>query len=457
MLKRSLYVRIVGTFITVVVLSVLISYFTMSFFFHNEVIFDEEVKNVTSGVAEIIELTELEDVPALVETFQTYYFNIMIFHESGEPLLDQYPSIPLSDSSIIDVFYSAEEDPVILPHGKREASRVAGIPIEIEQEPYALFLHLDYEEEMLSIKKLVVSSLLFVLLIGSLLILLASRRLVTPIKKLTNAAKEMAKGNFSVRLKSKDKDEVGELITSFNHMASEVEKIDKMREDFVSSVSHEIQSPLTSIRGFTKAIQDEVVPKQNEKEYLDIIYQETERLSRLSENLLRLASLDSEHHPYHPEVYKLDEQIRRTVLATEPQWKSKNLQILLELDTVEIYADQDLLEQVWLNLFINAIKYSPPEGEIHIHIQEDTSGVKVSIKDYGKGIPEEAIPYLFDRFFKVDKARTNSIAGNGLGLSIVKKIVMIHHFSIEVSSKEGEGSVFTVLIPKQQNDTGQTS
>lgn len=219
--------------------------------------------------------------------------------------------------------YLDKGESYILPYEGREAIRIVGLPVLIMDERHALFVYINYENELNSIKKVVFFSLCLVMLIGSILILLASRYLVNPIKQLTKAAKEMAKGNFSVRIKDKRKDEVGELITSFNHMASEMEKIDDMREDFVSSVSHEIQSPITSIRGFTKAIKDEVVPKQHQKEYLDIIYQETGRLSRLSENLLRLASLDSEQHPYHPETYRLGEQIRRIVVATEPYGKKK--------------------------------------------------------------------------------------------------------------------------------------
>ncbi|GAE24638.1 two-component sensor histidine kinase [Halalkalibacter wakoensis JCM 9140] len=448
MFKKSLYVKIVFIFISVVIISLITSYLVTSFFFHSEMIFDEEVAHVTTGVAELIERSGPENIPELIETLQTYYFDILIVNEDGVPFIETTFPTDVPTEAIESLFQTVGQNPTILPYGKREATRVVGMPIEILGETYAMFVHLSYEEELSGFKRVIHFALFLVLLIGSLLIVFSSRYLVNPIKKLTDAAKEMAKGNFSVRLKSKNKDEVGELITSFNHMATEVEKIDKMREDFVSSVSHEIQSPLTSIRGFTKAIRDEVVPKQHQKEYLDIIYQETERLSRLSENLLRLASLDSEHHPYHPETYRLDEQIRRTVLATEPQWKQKNLQISLELESVEVYADQDLLEQVWLNLLTNAIKYSHQNESIRIEVEKGKN-IKVSIKDTGKGIPAESIPYLFDRFYKVDKARSNKVSGNGLGLSIVEKILMIHKFSIDVESEEGKGSIFTVTIPNE--------
>ncbi|WP_332634042.1 sensor histidine kinase [Halalkalibacter flavus] len=444
MLRKSLYVRIVATFIGVVIISISTSYFITAFFF-----LEREVVNITSRVAEIIELADPEKLPEMAETLESYHFDIMIMDEEGVPLLEQHTPFVISDEDIASVFQSDGQVPMTLSHRRGDVTKGAGFQVEIMNEPYALFVYINSEEEMKGIRGIINISLILVLLVGSLLIFLASRHLVNPIKMLTHAAKEMAKGNFSVRIKSKNKDEIGELITSFNHMATEVEKIDQMRDDFVSSVSHEIQSPLTSIRGFTKAIRDEVIPTQNQKEYLDIIYHETDRLSRLSENLLRLASLDSEHHPYRPERYRLDEQIRRTVLATEPQWKIRELQIHLELEPIEVMADQDLLEQVWLNLITNAIKYSSQKGAIHIELKRGDKGVSVSVKDYGKGITKEAIPYLFDRFYKVDKARGSSIDGNGLGLSIVKKILGIHNYSIDVLSEEGVGSTFVVTIPNK--------
>ncbi|KHF40593.1 hypothetical protein LQ50_08735 [Halalkalibacter okhensis] len=432
----------VATFIGVVIISIATSYFITAYFF-----LEKEVVNVTSRVAEIIELTDPGKLPEMAETLRSAHFDIMIMDEEGVPLLDQHAPFDINDTDIENVLMSGDQVPMSFSNRKGDVTNGAGFQVEIMNEPYALFVHLNSEEEMKGIRGIVNISLILVLLVGSLLILLASRYLINPIKLLTQAAKEMAKGNFSVRLKSKNKDEIGELITSFNHMASEVEKIDQMRDDFVSSVSHEIQSPLTSIRGFTKAIRDQVIPIQNQREYLDIIYQETDRLSRLSENLLRLASLDSEHHPYRPELYWLDEQIRRTVLATEPQWKKKELQIDLELEPIEVLADQDLLEQVWFNLLTNAIKYSPQKGAIQIELKRGDQGVTVSVKDYGKGIAEDAIPYLFDRFYKVDKARGSSVDGNGLGLSIVKQILGIHQYSIDVLTQEGFGSSFVVTIP----------
>ncbi|MBU8906672.1 sensor histidine kinase [Desertibacillus haloalkaliphilus] len=452
-MKRSLYLRIVATFISVVLLSLVASYFITSLFFHQEVIFEEEVHNVTSQVVDLVEITEHDKMPDLVDTLRELNLEILIVNEQGENYTGTFPTFTVARDVAQQVVHSPHDSPVALPYAEREETRVLGIPITINNEPYALFVTFNYGEEVNTLKRITLVALFLVLLIGSGLILFASRYFVTPIKKLSSAAQKVATGDFNVRLKSKNKDEIGELITNFNHMASELGKIDKMRDDFVSNVSHEIQSPLTSIKGFTKALRDDVIPKEHQKEYLDIIYQESDRLSRLGENLLQLASLDSEHHPYHPETYRIDEQIRRTVVATEPLWSEKNIHINLELAAHEVYADQDLFEQVWLNLITNAIKYSEEDGTVEILLESDDEELNVTIKDSGKGIPEEDIPHLYERFYKVDQARSSAVKGNGLGLSIVRKILNLHGCSISVQSKAGVGSAFTVTIPiKSEGD-----
>lgn len=324
--------------------------------------------------------------------------------------------------------------------------RLIGVP-NIDHSGSSLILKMDFTVLLEIIQHTLIIGLLTVLFVGSLLILLASHYIVVPVKKLTKAAKQMATGNLAIRLQHNKKDEFGELMDSFNHMASELQKIDKMRDDFVSNVSHEIQSPITSIRGFTLAIKDGIIPPERHNEHLEIIYQETLRLSKLSEHLLRLASLDSEHHPYHPVKYRLDEQLRRVILVAEPLWTKKNLHVELVLIACSIKADHDLFEHVWQNLIHNAIKYSHEDNVIEVIMEVNDLAVHVHITNTGKEIPEGDLPYIFDRFYMVDKARSQSDGGNGLGLSIVKKIVELHCCTIDVKSSEGEGTCFTISIP----------
>ncbi len=419
-----------------------------------EEIFKEELSKISIGLAEIVQLVGPEDIPKLMNDFEDVDFDVMI--TNGEQILYEKKAgtkIEVNQSDLEEIMRHSFQDPVVLVDKQQESARIVGVPVVVMGEEYVLLTRIDYEDEYEDVRQGIFMSLVLVLVVGSLLIFLASTYLVNPIRKLTHAARKIAKGDFSVRVErkpGKNQDEVGELIDSFNHMTAEIEKIDAMRADFVSNVSHEIQSPLTSIKGFTKAIMDDVIPKEHQQEYLTIIYQEIERMSRLSDNLLRIASLDSEHHPYHPTSYRLDEQLRKSVLTTEPQWHKKNITVNLDLEPVEIFADKDLMEQVWLNLLTNAIKYTDNGGTIDVALRISTSRIRVLVKDNGIGIPKEAIGKLFGRFYKVDRSRNRSIDGNGLGLSIVKKILTIHRYSIDVESEEGEGSCFTVKIPINQ-------
>ena len=234
---------------------------------------------------------------------------------------------------------------------------------------------------------------------------------------------------------------------SFNDLAEALGNMDEVRKQFVSNVSHEMQSPLTSIKGYARALKDGLVPEENQQEYLEIIYQEVDRLSRLSNNLLKMASLDAEKDLIKLENYRLDEQIRRVILSTEPLWRDKNIDVELDLSQTYIHADQDLMEQVWLNLIVNAIKYNRENGELYISFYKDEAGLVIRINDTGIGIDQDEIPYIFDRFYKVDQSRSEYRTGNGLGLSIAKKIITIHNGTIDVVSHKGIGTTFFVRLP----------
>ena len=207
-----------------------------------------------------------------------------------------------------------------------------------------------------------------------------------------------------------------------------------------------LQSPLTSIKGFTKVLRNKELNEEKREHYLTIIEAESERLSILSERLLKLASLDSEQHPFQTSSYKLDEQIRKIILALEPHWEKKKIQLVLNLPQTEITADHLLLEQVWINILQNAIKYSDINGIIKVDIIDQSQELQVIVSDNGEGISEENIERIFERFYQADRSRNKK--GTGLGLSIVQKIVEMHNGEVVVESKVGQGTSFTVKLPK---------
>jgi two-component system, OmpR family, phosphate regulon sensor histidine kinase PhoR len=264
------------------------------------------------------------------------------------------------------------------------------------------------------------------------------------------ALERISKGDFSVRLDGeniRENEPFGELIKSVNNMAVELNQMEQMRQEFISNVSHEIQSPLTSIRGFAEALQKDGITPAERAHYLDIIQSESMRLSRITENLLRLAALDSDKPKFDPKLYRLDKQIRDLILACEPQWSTKSIEMDVSLDESELLGDEDLLSQVWTNLLHNSIKFSPVGGRISISLQQEANQIRFQISDTGLGITPEDQARIFERFYKADPSRTASAGGSGLGLSIARKIVEMHQGTIGVESTPGHGSTFRVVLP----------
>jgi signal transduction histidine kinase len=315
---------------------------------------------------------------------------------------------------------------------------------------YALFIQPDFHNLFSDFYQILLTMLIVVLLTGSLLILISSRYLVQPLKKITEATKKIAEGDYTVQINVKHQDEFGMLASSFNHMVKELRQIDQMRQDFVSNVSHEIQSPLTSIRGFSMTLLKVDLPLADRNRYLTIILTESERLSRLSEDLLKLASLESEHHPFISAPYRLDKQLKQAVIAAEPQWSQKQLDFELALQEIVITADEDQMTQVWTNLIANSIKFTPNGGRVSIELLRQREDIIIRITDSGIGISETEIDRIFQRFYKVDKARDRSYGGSGLGLAIVKKIIALHHGFIQVQSELNQGTTITVTLKNRE-------
>lgn len=267
--------------------------------------------------------------------------------------------------------------------------------------------------------------------------------------------KRISRGDFQVNLnplwgemrEREQRHPFAQLVTSINDMAANLKEMEELRQEFISNISHEIGSPLTSIMGFAKALRSEKLDPEERERYLGIIETECIRLSKLSDNLMKLAVLDSAQRPVHPLPYRLDKQLISLILACEPQWEAKQIEMSVETEPVELAADEDLMSQVWVNLLHNAVKFTPAGGRIGVVLTCGEGSAVVRITDNGPGIPEEDQARIFERFFKSDRSRNRSSGGSGLGLSIAHKIVELHHGSISVQSRPGEGADFTVVLP----------
>lgn len=272
-------------------------------------------------------------------------------------------------------------------------------------------------------------------------------------KMVFNALDRISNGDFGVFIES-DKYEnnphnhlMKELAEKVNIMVKQLSNMEMMRQDFVSNVSHEIQSPLTSIQGFAVLLQNDKLAPEEKKAYLEIIQMESKRLSKLSNNLLKLSALDCETKELQIKSYDLSKQLRNTILSLEPQWLDKNIEFVIEFSDVNINADEELMSEVWINLLNNSIKFTPYGSKIYVSTKKETDWINVIIKDSGIGISEEEQKCIFERFYMVDKSRKRELGGNGLGLSIVKKIVDLHRGNIKVESEVNKGAAFTISLP----------
>ncbi|MDR3308166.1 MAG: HAMP domain-containing histidine kinase [Coriobacteriales bacterium] len=279
---------------------------------------------------------------------------------------------------------------------------------------------------------------------------------IDPYEQVLEAIDRMAQGDFNVVIDTWDNAWHDDLAGAINRMARELGSMEGLRQEFISNVSHEIQSPLTSIAGYAALLKDDALAPEQRQRYLAVIEAESRRLSNLSDNLLKLSSLESREDPLAPTPYPLDKQLESIALMLEPQWAAKHIDLEARLDHVTFTGDEALLSQLWINLLHNAIKFTPPNGAITLTLSQreavdktdtPTPQTVFTITDTGIGIALEDQPHIFERFYKVDKARDRTLGGNGLGLSLAKKIVELHGGYFEVESAPGKGTAFTVVLP----------
>lgn len=277
-----------------------------------------------------------------------------------------------------------------------------------------------------------------------------SRRLANPLLEMSRAADELARGNFShrVRVPPSD-DEVARLARSFNRMAAQLGDLERLRREFIANVSHELRSPLTSMRGFLQGILDGTVAPSDRHRYLELAFDETLRLSRLVNDLLDLAALEAGEVQFDLAALDPAEAARRAAAKMEPQAAAKGL--TLAVDAAEglpaVLADPDRLEQVLINLLDNAVRFTPPGGSVTISVRPAPGGVALAVADTGPGLAPEELERVWERFYKGDRARTRGAGGTGLGLPIVRQLVLAMGGTVAAASTPGRGSTFTVTLP----------
>ena len=294
--------------------------------------------------------------------------------------------------------------------------------------------------------------LLVSLFIGTILTIIAGTHFLRPLHDLVAATKEVAEGNFNVKVAVNGSNEMNRLAISFNEMTTELAGIEKLHTDFITNISHEFKTPIVSIRGFARRLKKNTLTDQQREEYLDIIIAETERLTSMTSNITLLSNLENTEDVIEKSAFFLDEQIRRAILLLEPQLERKHLELKINLQPVNIVGNQEMINHVWINLLSNAIKFSPEDSTIEVTLKSVGNYANVSISDKGIGMDEEVKKHIFDKFYQGDDSRVT--VGSGLGLSLVKKILQLCGGKIEVESELGKGSCFTVSLPINEQKDG---
>ena len=327
-----------------------------------------------------------------------------------------------------------------------------GAPITGYYECYgAVFVSYDASNHEAFIKQIIwglIYAGIFCLILGFVLIYIITNKLVKPIVDVSNAANAMIEGDYSHRIEVKRTDEIGTLVTSFNNMVEAQKSLETMRSSFIANVSHELKTPMTTIGGFIDGILDGTIPVEKHEHYLGIVSDEVKRLSVMVNAMLSLSKLESGQTELKNIAVDVTEIICRVIISFSLKLESKNIEIQGMDDASQfiVDGDYDLLYQSIYNLFDNAIKFTPENGVIELNI--DSLNRTISITNSGKGIKEEDIEFIFDRFYKADKSRSKDKSGFGLGLFIVKSIINIHNGNISVESEYGKSTTFTVTLPK---------
>lgn len=293
--------------------------------------------------------------------------------------------------------------------------------------------------------------LLVLVTIGMIVsILSVSRSTTQPIRKVTDAMKQVAAGDFDVQvsLRQENVEEFGALQNGFNMMVRDLKGNAYLRQDFMSNVSHELKTPLSIINGYAHLLEEGGLTDEENREYAGYISRESDRLVKLTSDMLRLSRMDGAGLEPVSSEFDLGEQIRSAILLLEPQWSGKNIDVSVDISDMMYRGDADLLSQVWLNLIGNAVKYTPEGGRIEVKLTREKDGASVVVADNGIGMTQETMDHMFEMFYQGDESHRKD--GSGLGLAIVKRIVELHGGSVTAVSSPGAGSVFTVKLPAEQ-------
>jgi len=284
---------------------------------------------------------------------------------------------------------------------------------------------------------------------GFFLIYFSSKKVSEPLIKMNEIAKFIANGDFEKRIYVKGHDEVAQLANSFNYMAESLNEQEKRRREFISNISHDLRSPLTSMKGFVQAIIDGTIPPEKQEHYLKIVLDESERLASLANNMISINSIDNKENSLDLSEFDINDLIKKIIFNFEARIVSKkiNLRVTFQENVTFVRADYEKIQRVIYNLVDNAVKFSNIGGEIFLETKKHDKKVLIRVRDNGRGLSEEDRKRVFDRFYKADVSRGEDKKGSGIGLAIVKKFILAHGEVITLNSELNKGCEFVFTLP----------
>ena len=457
---RSLYVKLAVSTIVIMLVSGLLAFMFANFYYQQKLKPDNDVKNtnIAKHVASYIENENNVNLESYLENIATVGYQIFLTNQAGKELFfgDPFRNKELPESIVNNVlkgeiYHGIAEYPqetFVTGFFANELTNTIGVPFQHKDEQYALFLRPNIKLLFNEMHFLFAWLLTLTIVLSIVFVLISTKYLINPISKLTTATEKLSEGNFSIELDINREDEIGKLAKSFSMMAKQLEKLDEMKSEFISNISHDIQTPLSNIKGYVNLLENKRLNETEKAHYFQIVNNEINRLSSLTKQLLLLASLDAGDEFLEKETYLLSTQLREIIYNYQWLLHEKEIMISYTLPDIEISGDRSLLYNVWENLLTNAIKYNKENGTINLSLYEKAEKVIVTFQDSGIGFSQTARDRAFERFYREDSARTRDIEGTGLGLSIVLSIVKLHEGELTIDSNKSGGSTITVSLPK---------
>lgn len=445
--KHSIFKKLFINYSIIIIASFLIFITLLVFLIHNSLynkFADTYNHQLTQIETFIAEENRLPDTSSLI----THYdYNIYIADASDVENSDRLP--PYLKNVLQDILASGEK---VTSNDRYngELHYVIGSPLKAPESSEKFVFLMDFGNLDHTYREFIIIILLTLFItvcIATFIIWIISRKITAPLTKLNQASVEYAKGNFTEKVQYNSDDEIGELTAAFNHMASQLNLLEERRKEFLSNVSHDLRTPLTSLKGFLIAFRDGTIPDSKKDYYYHLMERETERMIKMVNDTLTLSRLEENYITLNRRGYSLTEQVEEVISKAEPIYRKKNLMIILNDDGDKniVYADREKMEQVIINLLQNAVNFSTAGEQIVIDLKSRGDKVHFKITDTGAGIKEEDISRIWERFYKADVARTDR-SGTGIGLAIVKQITTLHGFDVKVTSSSEKGTTFEITM-----------